>query len=86
MNLVVTTWLPGKLLADGTREPASPCPELLTADEAVRYLRLDEIGTNEPARALTHYREQGLLKGRRVGKCVRYLRKDLDSFIESTEA
>ena len=46
--------------------PPEPCPEVLTAQEAVRYLRLDVGGTKHPADTLRYYRESGLLTGVRV--------------------
>ena len=57
--------------------PAMPCPELLTEEEAVRYLRLDIIDIEEPAETLRRYRKQGLIRGTQVGKCVRYRRAEL---------
>lgn len=83
MNLVVTHWLPGKLNDAGEREPAQPCPDLLTAEEAVRYLRLDETGVNDPELSLRRYRESGRVQGVRMGKRVMYRRVELERFIES---
>ena len=60
-----------------------PCPELLTADEAVRFLRLDVDGPSNPLKTLQYYREKGLLRGVRVGKRLRYTRVELLRFIES---
>lgn len=85
MNLVVTHWLPGALTEQGYRLPATPCPDLLTADEAVRYLRLDETGVSNPKRTLDRYREAGLVEGRRIGRCVVYRREDLDKFVNDQE-
>ena len=62
-------------------EPVQQCPELLTPDEAVRYLRLDVNGSKNPERTLRHYREKGLLKGVQVGRPLRYRRVDLDDFL-----
>ena len=62
--------------------PWQPCPELLTQDEAVRYLRLDEIGTDDPAGALTYYRRKGLLRATQVGKCLRYRRIELERLLD----
>jgi hypothetical protein len=61
---------------------ASPCPELLTQDEAVRYLRLDLIATNNPGETLAYYRRRGLLRATQVGKCVRYRRVEIERFLE----
>ena len=62
--------------------PAQPCPELLTEDEAIRYLRLDTINIGNPADTLRRYREQGLLRGTQVSKRVMYRRIELDRFLE----
>jgi len=63
-------------------DPPQWCPELLTEDEAVRYLRLDLIDVNDHARALRHYREKGLLRATQVGKAVRYRRVELERLLE----
>jgi len=71
--------------ADGNvieRYLAEPCPELLTEEEAIRYLRLDLIDINDPADTLRYYRRQGLLRAIQVGKAVRYRRIDLERFLE----
>jgi hypothetical protein len=60
----------------------SLCPELLTEAEAIRYLRLDEIGIEDPSGSLRYYRKKGLLRGTQVGKCVRYRRIELERFLE----
>lgn len=62
--------------------PAMPCPDLLTEDEAVRYLRLDLIDVEDPAETLRRYRKRGLVRGTQVGKCVRYRRAELDRFLD----
>lgn len=68
-------------------DPWRPCPELLTEEEAVRYLRLDQIGTDDPASALRYYRKRGFLRATQVGKCIRYRRIELDRLLERlTEA
>lgn len=84
MNLVVTHWLPGRF-EDGTRQPAQPCPELLTSEEAVRFLRLDETGVKNPSETLRYYREQGQIQAVRMGRCVMYRKAELIRFIESEE-
>jgi hypothetical protein len=63
-------------------DPPRPCPELLTADEAVRYLRLDTISIANPAATLRRYRERGLLRGTLISKKIFYRRTELDRFIE----
>lgn len=63
----------------------TPCPELLTAAEAVRYLRLDTVGHKNPVQTLRHYREQKRLRAAQIGRKLFYSRRELDRFIfEST--
>lgn len=62
--------------------PATPCPDLLTEEEAIRYLRLDIIDVESPADTLRRYRKQGLVRGTQVGKCVRYRRTELERFLD----
>ena len=59
-----------------------PCPELLTQEEAIQFLRLDMDGPEKPAKTLQYYREQGLLRATRVGKRLRYQRKELLLFLD----
>ena len=63
-------------------DPPQSCPELLTETEAVRYLRLDGIKTNDPALTLRYYRQKGLLRATQVGKSIRYRRIELDRLLE----
>ncbi len=68
-------------------DPPEPCPELLTLDEAIRYLRLDvEGGPERPDLTLRRYRDLGLLHGIRVGRRIRYRRVDLDEFLAEKAA
>jgi len=60
----------------------TPCPELLTEDEAIRYLRLDVNGPRNPSGTLKYYRDQGVLRAIRIGRNLRYPRKELDHMIE----
>lgn len=62
--------------------PPMPCPELLTEEEAIRYLRLDIIDVENPEETLRRYRKQGLIRGTQVGKCVRYRRSELERFLD----
>ncbi len=55
---------------------------VLTADEAIAYLRLDTMGLRDPRGALDRYRKLGRLRGTQVGRCVMYLRSELDKFLE----
>lgn len=63
-------------------DPARPCPELLTEDEAIRYLRLDTTGVGRPGQTLERYRAMGLLRGTQVGRRVFYRRIELERFLE----
>jgi len=58
-----------------------PCPELLTEDEAVRYLRLDVDDSSNPEQTLKYYRDKGELVAIRVGRKNRYRRQDLVNFL-----
>ncbi|MFQ5592471.1 MAG: helix-turn-helix domain-containing protein [Phycisphaerae bacterium] len=67
--------------------PPQPCPELLTEEEAIRYLRLDTItGLSNPGETLARYRAQGMLRGTQVSKRVFYRRVELDRFLERVTA
>jgi len=59
-----------------------PNPDLLTEDEAIRYLRLDIIGIKNPGETLQRYRKEGHLKGTQVSKRVFYRRKNLEEFLD----
>ena len=81
----------GKQIADAVITPAvlpdgnggfMPCPELLTETEAIRFLRLDGIDTENPAGTLRYYRKKGLLRATQVGKCIRYRRIELERLLE----
>ena len=63
-------------------DPPQPCPELLTEDEAIRYLRLDTVNIADPAATLRRYREQRKLRGTQVSKKVFYRRKELDRLLD----
>ena len=71
---------PGQPILPG--DPVVPCPELLTEEEAIRYLRLDQVDTDNPAGTLRYYRKRGLLRATQVGKCLRYRRVELDRLLE----
>lgn len=64
-------------------DPPIPCPELLTEEEAIRYLRLDTIeGLSNPKETLARYRTMGVLQGTQVSKKIFYRRVELDRFLE----
>jgi len=69
------------VLPDG-RGGYTPCPDLLTEAEAIRYLRLDTIGHKNPSNTLRYYREKHKLRATKVGKGLFYTRKELGRFIE----
>ena len=58
------------------------CPELLTEEEAIRYLRLDGIHVEDPAGTLRYYRKKGLLRATQVGKSIRYRRIELERLLD----
>jgi hypothetical protein len=74
LYIPITAILPGN--------PPEPCPELLTEEEAIRYLRLDLIDTDSPSNTLRHYRRIGLLRATQVGKCLRYRRIELEKLLD----
>jgi hypothetical protein len=78
---VSTSFAPPAVLPDANGG-FTPCPELLTEAEAVRYLRLDAISVENPADSLRYYRRKGLLRATQVGKSVRYRRIELERFLE----
>jgi len=59
-----------------------PAPDLLTEEEAIRFLRLDDVNIKHPETTLEYYRSEGLLKATRVGKKLRYLKSELLNFLE----
>ena len=59
-----------------------PCPELLTATEAIRYLRIDETEVADPERTLRYYREKWGLRATQVGRRLRYRRIELDRLLD----
>lgn len=58
-----------------------PCPELLTEEQAIRFLRLDQTNTQSPSNTLRYYREKGRLKGTRIGNKLFYHKEALVDFI-----
>lgn len=67
--------------------PPAPCPEVLTEEEAIRYLRLDTIrGLRNPKETLARYRSNGLLRGTQVSKKIFYRRVELDRFLDRLTA
>ena len=77
-NLVFSTPV---VLPDGNGA-FTPCPELLTEAEAIRFLRIDTVKIKNPAATLRRYREAGILRGVQISKKVFYSHKELVLFIE----
>jgi hypothetical protein len=61
----------------------TPVPDLLTEAEAVKYLRLDEVGIKHPSATLRRYRNTGALRAVQVSKQVLYPLEELKSFISN---
>ena len=59
-----------------------PVPELMTEDELIRFLRLDVDGPANPSQTLQYYRDKGFLRATRVGKRLRYQRKEALAFLD----
>lgn len=57
-------------------------PALLTEDEAIRYLRIDDQKA-DPHKTLLYYREQKRLKSTKIGKNILYSKIALDDFINA---
>lgn len=76
-----TVYLFPAILPDGNGD-FMPCPELLTEEEAIRFLRLDSVDVKEPVNTLKYYRQKGLLKATQVGKCIRYRRIELERLLD----
>lgn len=63
---------------DGTLveiEPPRICPDVLTSEEAARFLRIDHL--KDPKGYLYERRREGLLRGTQIGRDIRYLRTEL---------
>ena len=60
----------------------SPVPDVLTAQEAITFLRLDIDGPKHPEQTLQYYRQEGLLRATKVGKRLRYTKTELLQLLE----
>jgi hypothetical protein len=58
-----------------------PVPEVMTEQEVIRMLRLDEEG-QDSNHALAYYRDKGLLRPTRIGKRLRYWKQEVLRFLE----
>ncbi len=61
----------------------SPVPEVMTPQEAIHFLRLDQANLKNPATTLQYYRDKGELVGIRIGKSIRYTKEDLLEFLRN---
>ena len=77
MNSENNVFVPVVYMPDG-----SPAPYILTADEAVKFLRIDTNGTKHPENTLQHYITEGLLFPITIGKCRKYPLPELLKFID----
>lgn len=62
--------------------PPTPCPELLTEQEAIIYLRVDQTCIKDPASTLRYYRKKGWLRATQVGRRIRYRRLELEKLLD----
>jgi len=60
-----------------------PVPEVLTEQELIELLRLNEDGPKDPALTIHYYRDKGLLRGIRIGKRIRYTKQEVLKFLEN---
>lgn len=63
-------------------DTGQPVPAVMTRDEAVRFLRLDQADTKNPGRTIDYYRSRGRLRAVQVGKHLTFYLTDLLDFIE----
>jgi len=59
-----------------------PVPDLLTTEEAIRYLRLDTDDLVNPEQTLRYYRNKRMLHPARIGRKNKYSKKELMRFID----
>ena len=60
----------------------TPAPYVMTAEEAIRFLRIDTNGTKYPEATLQYYQQEGLLCPVIIGKCRKYPLPELLKFID----
>ena len=58
-----------------------PVPEVLNEQDAIEFLRLDD-GPKHPEVTLQYYRSEGLLKGVKIGRKLRYTKTEMLRFLE----
>ena len=59
-----------------------PCPALLTEEEAITFLRIDQMQVKNPSATLRRYRDGGLLKAIQISRELLYPLSSLINFIE----
>ncbi|MBN1763689.1 MAG: helix-turn-helix domain-containing protein [Sedimentisphaerales bacterium] len=59
-----------------------PVAFLMTEDELVKFLRLDQVNIQHPADTLRRYRDAGRLKGIQISKQILYRLPDVLEFLE----
>lgn len=63
-----------------------PCPNLLTKEQAIRYLHLDTLPVKDPMNTLEYYVSKGLLRPTPIGGTNFFTRQECDRFLaEQTE-
>ena len=71
-NYITTIYFP-----DG-----NPVPEVLTENDLIKLLRLNEDGPKDPTLTIHYYRDKGLLRGIRIGKRIRYTKQEVLNFLQ----
>jgi len=59
-----------------------PVPEILTEDETLRFLRMDNIDIKHPRETLRYYRKKYGLKGVQIGKALRFTIGELRKLVK----
>lgn len=67
-------------MPDGT-----PAPAIMTTDEVIRFLRLDQIAVKKPEATLDYYRQRGL-PAKQIGRAVRFVLSDVMEFVRTMES
>jgi hypothetical protein len=75
----------GMPLAFIAGDPPIPAPFLMSRDEAIRFLRLNDSRTKFPASAIQRYRKMGL-QTVRIGRCVWFRLDDVLRFLDDQQA
>lgn len=63
-----------------------PVPYVLTDDDLIRLLQLDETGGERPEFTLAYYRKRGLLRATKIGRVNRYRLPEVIKFMERLDA